>query len=612
MRLVIDFETVDPYLDTLGSGWVHGQIEVVGASIRREDWPRAVWYDAALYKQEIIDLINSSTHIIAHNLQYDVGILLMWGVDISKKYLIDTMVMAKIHNSIMPGYSLDNLAKKYLGVSKAKDELGESVIKHKLYKNSKGKEVNTKDVKKAHKYAITHMSELYEVDPEIVIKYANMDADITWHLYKFLSLKGISKYWMDTVSDIYRILLKQRKYGVRIDIQRVREVQEILYAKEIDMLTKLQGAADDPDFNPLSGPQVAELLYKYNVPYPLTAKGNPSIQKKWLDIQQSPVCKMILEYRRYNKARRDFCDSVLNAQELLPEDKKGRVYPEFRVFGACTGRFSCAKPNIQQIPKRDEEIGPLVRSMYIPDEGQTWYSLDFSQQEFRIFAHYADLFSRNCDIAQAFRADANKDFHEFTAELCGITRDQAKPINLGSLYGMGVDKMAAELGLPVEEATCLLRKYHANFTDVRKLSQVCSKTLTKDEYITTIGGRKLHLDPPAYADELVRYDERYVKTKDGVIRKQKVPVYEKKLVTFEYKGLNKLIQGSAADQIMKTMILVDKMGIPMLFSVHDELNLSLNNRVDAEKVKEIMERSLNLRVPMVTDIGEGNNWSEAK
>ena len=143
MKLVIDFETVDPHLDVLGSGWGHGDIDIVGASIRIESWPEARWFDN---KQEIIAYVNNCTHIIAHNLQYDVGILIMWGVDISSKHLVDTMVLAKIHNSILLSYSLDNLSKKYLGFAKAKDELAESVMKHSLYRDSKGRLMNTKQI----------------------------------------------------------------------------------------------------------------------------------------------------------------------------------------------------------------------------------------------------------------------------------------------------------------------------------------------------------------------------------------------------------------------------------------------------------------------------------
>lgn len=603
MRLVLDFETVDPHLDKLGSGWVHGDMLVVGASIRMESWKGAIFLTN---KQEIISYVNQADVIICHNANYDVGILLMWNVDISNKYIVDTMCMAKLFNSSLRSYSLDELAKKYLKAQKTKDELGQIVIDKGLYKDSKGKQINTKDVRKGHKYAITHMDEMYKVSPEIVIQYANQDANLTWDLYRYF-INRVSKQWMDKVSIIYKILLKNRQRGVRIDIDRVREVRDILHTKELAALNKLKEMSKNCDFNPLSGPHVSELLYKFGIPYPFTAKGNPSIQQKWLETQPHDVCAQIREYRKYNKVRRDFCDSVLHAQELLPICKKGRVYPEYKIFGASTGRFSCSKPNIMQIPGRDEEIAPLIRSMYVADEGEQWYSLDFSQQEFRLFAHFVELYFKTCGIAESFRKDPRIDFHDFVADLCSIERPHAKTINFGSMYGMGVDKMAIELKLSIERASELLRKYHTSFTDVRKLSNICSKTLKNEDYITTIGGRKLFLGPPAYVDELIGYEYREIKG-----RRHKVPIYQKKLVTFEYKGLNMLIQGSAADQMINLMIMVDKLGIPMLFSVYDELNLSLETREYAEKVKEIMETGLKLRVPMVTDIGEGNSWADAK
>lgn len=601
MKLVIDFETVDPYLDRLGAGWVHGQIKVLGAAVFREDWDRVHYLTK---KEDILTLVNGCSTLIAHNLQYDVGILLMWGVDITKFKLIDTMILAKLYNNIQRSYSLDDLSAKYLNEKKEKDELAEAVIEHNLYTTKTGTSQKISCMKKAHKFAITNLDKLTKVVPHIVASYAKKDVDLTWRLYGYFMALIQDKSWIDKCSHIYRILLLQRQKGVRIDLKRVQEVRDLLYYRERSILQQLRFKADDPEFNPLSTGHVSELLYRYKVPFPFTAKGNPSVTKKFLEAQNHPVCRLLIDYRRYNKARRDFCDSVLECQELLPYGKKGRVYPEFRLFGARTGRFSCANPNIQQIPKRDEEIGPLIRSIYIADEGDQWYSLDFSQQEFRLFAYFAEISGKDASTAVAFREDPMKDFHDFVADLCCITRDQAKPINLGSLYGMGVDKMALELKIPVEDAITLLKRYHGNFTAVRKLTRACGKLLKKSGYVITLGGRKSYLDPPAYADELVGYQDKMIKG-----RKYKVPIYEKKLVTFEYKGLNKLIQGSAADQIIESMILIDKLGINMLFSVHDEINLSLNNPKDAERVKEIMENCVKLTVPMVTEIKCGDSWN---
>lgn len=607
--LIIDFETHDPHIDTLGAGWVYGNLHVVGASLQFIDWKYPVFYDK---KQDIIEHVNKADVLIAHNLQYDVGILLMWNVDIFKKYLIDTMLLAKLYCTNEYSYSLDKLSSKYLHKAKAKNSLGLIVLKHKLYKDIKGNPRNIKNMLMANRYGIRHMHELYLYEPNKVKMYANQDVRLTHGLFNFYMNRKPDKKWLDRLSHLQKIVLKQRSKGIKIDLDRIRKVRLQLYSKEVELLHKLRDTAQDTEFNPLSSIQVAELLFKFNIPYPLTAKGNPSIREKWLSIQPYPICHEIREYRRYIKVRRDYCDAILRAQRLMPENKKGRVYTEFKVFGASTGRFSAAHPNIQQVPKRDKEIGPLIRSMYVPDAGETWYSLDFSQQEYRLFAHFSDILLDHSLVAEAFRADPRIDYHKFVAKLCNLERGDAKAINFGSLYGMGKEKLATSLNVSIEKADSLMKIYHNKFVDVRKLSKVCSEALSEDGYITTMGGRRLNLDPPRYVDKLVGYEQRRVLHKDGKMYMQRVPVYEKQLVSFGYKALNKLIQGSAAYQTMIVMLAVDNLGIDMLFSVHDEFNLSSTTRVDAEKVKKLMEDTLKLNVPVIVDIGEGRNWAEAK
>ena len=609
MRLVIDFETVDPYLETLGSGWVHGQMQVIGASLRLDSSQSAFFVtDPSTIKQ----YVRSADVLIAHNAMYDFGILRMWGVDLSNKYLVDTLLMAKLYNTTLISYALEDLAVKCLDQHKAKATLGKVVLEHGLYKNCQQQSRKISSLAQAQTYAISHMDEVYMAEPQIVAAYANQDANLTWDLYHWFQRVGISGTWLEILSSLMKILMKQRQRGVRIDCDRLRGVRNTLYEKEQVYLYRLRGAAGSPIFNPNSSIQVAELLYKYHIPYPLTDKGNPSIRGVWLDAQPHAICTMIKEYRRYSKIRRDFCDSVLEAQESLPAKMKGRVYPEFRIFGASTGRFSCSKPNIQQIPKHDEELAPLIRSVYLANEGQQWYSFDFSQQEYRLFAHYAEKFLGSSMIAQAFRTDLDTDFHTFVATLCHIERDKAKSINFGSLYGMGVQKMAGMLQISESEADALLTRYHGHFVDVKLVLKRCGEILKKDKYITTFGGRRLGLDPPIYIDVLVGYEMRGVKHLDGSTRNQKVPLYQKKLITWEYKGLNKLIQGSAADQIIQALIMFDHAGIPVLFSVHDELNFSLPLNADTHKIKQIMEQSFKLVVPMVVTGGVGPNWAEAK
>jgi DNA polymerase-1 len=172
--------------------------------------------------------------------------------------------------------------------------------------------------------------------------------------------------------------------------------------------------------------------------------------------------------------------------------------------------------------------------------------------------------------------------------MASIDRNAAKIINLGLSYGMGVNKLSKQLGVSTPEAKELIKKYHEALPFLSVLNKRCMATMSNKKGIRTLGGRISRLDPPLFDKDT------------------------QKMLSFEYKGLNKLIQGSAADQVIEAMIKIDKAGIPMLFSVHDEICLSLKNRADAGIVKEIMENCVDLEVPMLTDIGEGKNWSKCK
>jgi DNA polymerase-1 len=599
--ITIDFETYDPTLDTLGSGWVFGTLLVIGASIRLPEWQHAKWVEK---KEDILHLIEDADGLIGHNIAYDVGILKMWGVNLRKYTLIDTMWLAKMHDSTRMSYSLDSLT----NASKCKDSLGTIVLKHKLYKTSTGKAQNISDIKKANKYAITHMHEMYQYEPGLVIKYANQDVNLTWALYEKYSQLGIDWKWVDKLSQLQNILLDQRQRGVRIDLERLVEVQGVIRKREQELYSEFKRYTDQEDFNPLSSKHVAALLYDLNIPFPLTPKGNPSVKSSWLGTQNHPVCKLIVEYRKYVKYRRDFCDTVLEAQQLMPEAMRGRVYPEFRVLGAAaTGRLSCAKPNIQQIPSRDDNARELIRSIYVAEIGEKWYSLDFSQQEYRIFAHFADKVLGGSSLANEYSVNKDADVHDHVANMTGLDRKYAKGINFGSLYCIGKDLLAYQLDVTTQQATDFLTTYHKKFGDVQQVMKACSNTIKNYKYITTVGGRKLRLDKPAMVDKLIGYEQKEV---NGKI--YKVPKYQKKLMTFEYKGISKLIQGSAADQTMEAIIEIDKQGLPMLFSVHDEVNLSSANRDDALKIQSIMENVMKFNVPMYSDIGEGDNWAQAK
>ena len=592
MRLIIDFETVDPYLDKLGSGWAHGRMIVLGAAVRWDHEKHSVYLRN---KEEILEYVEKATVLIAHNLQYDIGILMMWGVDISRFTLIDTMVLAKLANSVLLSYSLDALSKQYFGETKSDKVMGLAAIRHRLYHVSKRTKPRSESWKAAKlrsaiKFSKQHMDQIERVRPDLVEKYAKQDTDLTAKLYSLFMRQIQNKEWIEKISYLYKILLKSRQRGVRVNIERVKEVRDILLKEEEGHLAWLTDNSGKEDFNPNSPKDLPALLDKFKVKYPLTPKGNASITKDWLETQDDEVCTHVREFRRYQKARRDFCDSILLTQELMPLKKRGRVYPEFRVFGAKTGRFSCANPNIQQIPARDAVIGPLIRSMYIPEKDETWYSLDFSSQESQLQVHYASLIkSEGADLlVEEFKKDPNLDLHTLVAEIAGIDRTEAKVVNLGLSYGMGVGKLAKALGVTLPQAKIVIENYNSAMPFLKELNQQCMSTMKTRGAIRTLGGRESKLDPPIFDKEV------------------------QKMVSFEYKGLNKLIQGSAADQVIEALVLLEKAGIPILFSVHDEINFSSASIEVAQQVKKIMENCTELRVPMVTDIGQGDNWSKAK
>lgn len=583
MELIIDFETKDPTLEDLGSGWVYGLLTVIGAGVMVDDSkPRWIETLTEEGKQEVIDLANKADIIICHNLQYDVGILFMWGVDLSKKLLIDTILLAKLTDNSMPSYSLSNLAKSLLGLNKLQDTLGEVVLENNLYTDKNGKPMQIKDLKKATKFAYANLDKIYEIKPDIVITYCLEDIKLTKLLYDLFNHHSI-KTWVYKYSDLFKVLFKNRQRGVPISLERIENASVYLTELEEKYRQEAANIYGDINFNPNSPKQLAD-AYSKMPGVPRTPKGNISITKQWLDQQTDPLSTAIYKYRHYQKARRDFCDSLIELQKLMPDHMRGRVYPEYNVHGARTGRFSCMNPNLQQIPGRDDELCDIIRGIYVAEEGEQWYSLDFSQQEFRIFAHVAFMYTGDTTVSSEFIRDPKTDFYTFVAGLCRLPRDEAKPISLGKLYGMGVAKLANNLKIDITQAKSIIKQYDRKFPAVRELANALSDIYKSSKGVFTLGGRKLKVEK-----------ETDIAGKD-----------------YSYRAINYCIQGSASEQIIDAWIALDKAGFNVIISVHDEMNFSLKDESKAEQAKAIMEKACVLGVPMVCEIGGGDSWAQAK
>lgn len=618
--LVLDFETKDPYIGMgLGSGWVYyyhhrdkSLFKVLGMAYKSLGEDSIGWTDD---HKEIVSLVQEQDVLVAHNADYDIGILkaifhhnsIPWDAD---KLIIDTVIWAKLHDSSLSSYSLDYLSKKYLGQRKTSDSLALSAFrsgcypwlkaeleeKRKAEKNGITYVREVRDRNKLEKWTKENMDIVYENCRYQLIDYARRDVDLCYKLMQYLSPK-IDKELKHRYSDLCHVLLDYRTKGVRVDLKRAREVGEIFKAKIKASEESLYRSAGET-FNINSIKDVPRILNDvFKIKCEVTEKGNLSATKQWLESQSHPVCKQLVETRKLNKLYNDFVVKILEMQEYTCPGATdyGMVYPSLKALGAVTGRFSCSSPNVQQIPSRDKELAPLCKSIFIPFEGEKWYSLDFSSQEVRIAVHLAHgIGAEGSDLIRLeYVNNPNLDVHQMGADIAGITRSEAKGITLGIMYGMGIKKLAGQLSLSVEQAKILKDRYKNTFPWIFAVSDFYTKEIKENKYVKTIGNRLLKLDKPIAE-----------KDSDGTL----------KVITFEYKALNKVIQGSAADQTTLAMISAWKMGLPVLFPVHDSIEMSSSNPNDVLVLKNIMENALPMDVPSVAEgkLQGCDSWGDVK
>ena len=273
--------------------------------------------------------------------------------------------------------------------------------------------------------------------------------------------------------------------------------------------------------------------------------------------------------------------------------------------GTVTGRFSYSNPNLQQIPARNKELGPMIRSIFVPEKDCTWGCFDYSQQEPRVLVHFAALTQgglKGADkVIESYKTE-DPDFHQAVADMAGIDRSSAKTINLGMMYGMGKGKLASQLGLNPDEAEDLFAKFHGNVPFVKQLMQEATKKADSVGYLRTLLGRKCRFD---------LWEPRAFGIHKSLPLSDAEREYGKDLKrAWTYKALNRLIQGSSADMTKKAMVDLYKEGIVSHIQVHDELNVSIESEEQAIKIRKMMEETVELKVPLKVDMEIGPSWGE--
>jgi DNA polymerase I-like protein with 3'-5' exonuclease and polymerase domains len=589
-EIAIDLETKDPELKTMGSGSVTGRGKIVGIALAVDGWSAYYPIDheggGNMDKKKVMDyfrtILNYPSRKIFHNAMYDVCFIRAAGLKINGE-VVDTMIAGSLVNENRFRYDLGSMGRDYLGKGKNEAVLTET----------------------AKEWGIDPKSEMYKLPAMYVGEYAEQDAKLTLELWqemkKQILIEEVSSIF-ELETELFPCLVDMRFLGVRVDVEAAHRLKDKLVTEEKECLQKVKKETG-VDTQIWAARSIEKVFQKLHLPYDRTKKtDSPSFTKNFLQNHEHPVVKQIARAREINKAHTTFIDTILK------HSHKGRIHAEINqlrsdVGGTVTGRFSYANPNLQQIPARNKELGPMIRSLFIPEEGHTWGCFDYSQQEPRLVVHYAALDGLYGvqEVIDAYK-DGEADFHQIVAEMADIPRSQAKTINLGLFYGMGKNKLQAELGINEDKAKDLFKQYHNRVPFVKTLMDSVMRKASNNGRVRTWLGRRCRFDlwePNQYGIHKALPHEAALAEHGPGIRR-----------AYTYKALNRLIQGSAADMTKKAMVELHKEGITPHIQVHDELDISVNN--NADKIKEIMESAVELEVPIKVDYESGPNWGTIK
>ena len=507
---------------------------------------------------------------VGQNIKYDMLVLSNYGVHMAGK-MFDTMIA---HYILYPElrHNMDYLAEVYL------------------------------------KYKTIHISELIgtgkkqklmsELAPAEVYEYAAEDADVTLRLKNMLSkeldAKGLTHLFEDIEMPLVPVLARMEENGVKIDTKSLAETSKIFTNKMKAIESEIREVAGE-DMNISSPKQIGELLFdklQLDSKAKKTKKGQYVTDEATLLALKSkhPIIEKILNYRGYKKLLSTYIDAL----PQLVNKRTGHIHTSYNQAVTSTGRLSSSNPNLQNIPVRDEN-GKEVRKAFIPDEGETFFSADYSQIELRIMAHLSqdpnmlDDFNSGHDIHQATAA---KVFKVPMEEVTSSMRRKAKTANFGIIYGISAFGLAERMEVSRSEAKQLIDDYFATYPRVKEYMDKSIEKAREKGYTETLFGRRCQLPDINSRNAVVRgYAER--------------------------NAINSPIQGTAADIIKIAMINIDRrmkdegMKSKMILQVHDELNFSVTHD-EKERlqslVTEEMQKAAKLSVPLIAECGWGDNW----
>ena len=375
-QIAVDVETKDPNLKSNGPGWPTGDGEVVGYAIAVDGWSGYIPIrhehggnlDEKIVNRWLKKVFESPADKIMHNAQYDAGWIKQMGFDINGR-IIDTMLIASILDENRFSYSLNAIAYDVLGKVKSEKGLTEA----------------------ARSFGLDPKAEMFKMPAMYVGPYAEGDAELTLELWNYFQVElGKEDLWQiaNLELDLLPCLVDMTWRGVRIDQDKVERTRNALLKKEKQVLKKIKDLVGS-DVEIWAAASIAKAFDQLNIPYPRTEKGSPSFTKLFLTDHTHELPQLIVEARNLNKTSGTFINTIMKHCHA-----DGRIHSHINQIrsddgGTVSGRISMNNPNLQQIPARDPELGPLIRSLFLPEEDEQWAAIDFSQQEPRILVHYA-------------------------------------------------------------------------------------------------------------------------------------------------------------------------------------------------------------------------------
>ena len=652
----VDLETYDPELKTKGSGAVReiGWVCGIGISTKKQTLyfpirhamsgnlePNPTW---KILNKKLFQ--NPNIKKVFHNAMYDVCWIRAETGLMPKGELLDTMIAASIIDENRFSYTLNSLSKDYLTETKHMHDFQKKSLK----------EHGIKDP----------LNNMHKLPYSLVKDYAEQDVKLTMKLWKIFEPKLKETLFVDPdgekktlqkifqlETDLFPCLVDMKFKGVRVDVEKAKQFSNELETKR-DQIIKDIHKETGIKIEIWASASIKKLLNQQKIEdYKETPKSKmPQLPKQYLKTHKNQYLRMIAEARECDKAKNAFVEGLLNFVH------KGRIHADINQIrsdagGTVTGRFSMSNPNLQQVPAKGE-IGKRIREIFIPEEGCTWGSFDYSQQEPRIVVHYASKFNFTGieKLSNAYTKNPNTDFHKIVAEMANIPRTQAKTINLGLFYGMGKMKLQKELELSPEEARRLFSEYHSKVPFIKELSDFLIAFADQHGLIYTLGDRFCRFDrwepyEKEWNAELGRFEievkleeekyneEKKEKETTTVFKYQPVPILTKEQaklkyheqhpkdvdyknfnkhyrLAFTYRALNRLVQGSAADMTKQAMVDLYKAGILPHIQIHDELCVSIPNIETALKIKNIMKYAIRLKIPNKVDYASGDNWGNIK